>query len=303
MPSNHRAVPYLCALVAELAYYHVPQFEIDAPKRAKLVVPSAAYRTIISAGLPTSVLQYLQEGDFTSFVAIDRRVVAVGVVADNKLFVGFRGTAFLFDWRINLRAPLIPVAGIGIPTFSNSWLWPGAGHLHRGFAEEAVRLSVRITEEVAKLGSGRFNEVYLSGHSLGGAVAAISENLLLTVGGLRPTHIFGAPRYADVAHCYSKFGAPPLQFKRDGDIVPAVPPKRLGYADHPSEYDTQGNQRPTLRDSLGAHFVWRASLFAARRLKPHFMEGYRGELGKACGAALADQQLTDHTKVQKAATK
>ncbi|GLS32028.1 Lipase (class 3) [Mesorhizobium albiziae] len=296
LSSDQRALPYVCALASELAYHHVPQFEIDAPKRAKLVVPCAAYRAIAAAGTATNVFTVLRERDLArAFVAVDRFVIAAGFAVGDKLFVGFRGTAFLFDWRINLSAPLVPVAGV-FPTTLGALLWPGAGRLHRGFAEEAVRIAIKIREEAEKIG-GPFSKVYLCGHSLGGAVAAIAEGLLYPLGDIEPTHIFGAPRYADVSHYYSRRTAPPLQFKRAGDIVPAVPSRRMGYADHPREFDTQGREDPTLRDRTGAYFLWRTSLFAARSFEPHSMEGYRKELGIACGAKLAAQELTDRGKL------
>lgn len=289
---------YLCALVAELAYHHVPQFEIDeGPKRAKLVVPSDSYRRIVTAGVATNVIAYLQGLDLArAFVAVDRAVIAVGFVAGDRLFIGFRGTAFLFDWRINLTAPLIPVfRGLGL----EGLLWPGVGRLHRGFAEEAVRISAKVREEVSKLTNQPVREVYLCGHSLGGAVAAISEGLLGSIGN-SSIRIFGAPRYADAGHYFSKRGILPLQVKRAGDIVPATPPKRLGYADHPREYDTRGNQHATLHNPFARSFLWCAALFLGKAFEPHNMEGYRRELGAACGAEFADQPLSDYEKLTRA---
>ena len=100
-------VRYLCALVSELAYHHVPEFEIDHKKRAK-IIPCKKHIEIVNAGIPTDVIQYIQGMDFMdSFVVVDRGVVAVGINANGFLFIGFRGTVFLFDWKINLQASLI----------------------------------------------------------------------------------------------------------------------------------------------------------------------------------------------------
>jgi hypothetical protein len=92
----------------------------------------------------------------------------------------------------------------------------------------------------------------------------------------------------------------PVQVKRDGDIVPAIPPKRLGYADHPREYDIQGNQHPTLGNPLGRFFLWRAALFLGKGFEPHKMERYREELVVMCGARFADQPLSDYEKLTSA---
>jgi len=89
-------ITYLCSLISELAYRHVPQFEIDASsKRAKLVVPSDGYYQIVRAGVGTSVMGYLAERP--GFVVVDRGVIAVGLVAGQRLFIGYRGPALLFD--------------------------------------------------------------------------------------------------------------------------------------------------------------------------------------------------------------
>jgi len=294
LPDNE-ALPYLGALIAELAYRHVPTFEFDAAKRAQLVVPSAAYRSIISGGAATNIEPALRDSDIQSFVVADRFVIAVGLAARDMLFVGFRGTVYLYDWRINLDAPLTPVASV-FPTTLGSLLWPGTGRLHRGFTEEAVRIALKIRTEADKLGAP-FKHVHLAGHSLGGAVAAIAEGLLTSVGDIKSTQIFGAPRYADTGHYYSRRTDPPIHFARKGDIVPAVPPRRMGYADHPRELDTNLNESVSGRQLRGAYFLWRSALFLAKRFKHHDIDGYRREIGNACGVKLADCELTDHRKL------
>jgi lipase (class 3) len=290
-PSRDGLPTYLCALVAELAYYHVPQFEIDAPKRAKLLVPSEGYRRIVTAGIPTDVRQ---TGFERAFVAEDRGVIAIGFAEGDKLFIGFRGTAFLFEmWRINLRTPLVAV---GQPWMG--WPWFTTGRLHRGFAEEAMRISIIIRAEIEKLGGASPKEVYVSGHSLGGAVAAISAGLLGIEYDRISTEMFGAPRYADAAYYFSHINRPPLQIKRDGDIIPTLPPKWMGYADHPREFDTRGNPSPALYDRWP--WLWRFALFSGTKCKPHWIEGYRQELGSRCKIPSASQPLTNHKKLTKA---
>lgn len=86
-------VRYLCALFAELAYYHIPQWEIDNKKRAKLI-PCNAYQELISHGVPTNAGAILQQLDLPGrFVVADRGTVAVGIRHNRFLFVGIRGTA------------------------------------------------------------------------------------------------------------------------------------------------------------------------------------------------------------------
>ena len=105
--SQDPIVRYLCALVSELTYHHVPEFEIDSNRRAK-IVPCEQYIEIVNAGISHSVSGYLDNMDFTwSFVEFDRGVVVVGLLLNGNLFVGFRGTVYLYDWKINLCASLV----------------------------------------------------------------------------------------------------------------------------------------------------------------------------------------------------
>jgi hypothetical protein len=130
-------VRYVCALFAELAYYHVPAFEIDDNRRAK-VIPCEAYQALIRRGTPNNVATSLQQADLErSFVVVDRGVIAVGVALNKLLFVGFRGTQFLFDWRINLRAKLIEVDS-RLRLRGSFLINTASGRMHRGFAEESL---------------------------------------------------------------------------------------------------------------------------------------------------------------------
>lgn len=120
-------VRYLCTLVSELAYHHVPKFEIDSNRRTK-IIPCEGYINIVKGRKSTNVREYLVRLDFgNSFVVVDRGVVAVCIPVGDTLFIGFRGTGSLYDWKINLRASL------------------EESGFHRGFAEEAFRISVKIT--------------------------------------------------------------------------------------------------------------------------------------------------------------
>lgn len=296
-PIDDRApvVRYLCALFAELAYYHIPQREIDGKKRAKLV-PCEAYQALVARGRPTNLNTLFQQLDLPrGFAVADRGVVAVGLVLNRLLFVGFRGTQFLFDWRVNLRSKLVPVSARfrTRPPFVFSTV---SGRLHSGFAEEATRISTRILDAIRDSNLDDVDHVFLTGHSLGGAVAAISENFVK----IAPTSvcILGAPRYSDLSAYVSLPDGPPTQVRRPGDVVPTVPPKILGYADHPYEFATTGASYvdpAPYSSSLGDFVRW--ARFLCGRFEPHNMEAYRNEVGAAAGAQGAKAPLAPVEKL------
>jgi hypothetical protein len=290
-------VRYVCALFAELAYYHIPAYEIDDKERAK-VIPCEAYQALVAHGTPTNVSIFLQQSDFPrGFVVVDRGAIAVGVVLNRLLFIGFRGTQFLFDWRINLRSRPMPVNSrlrVRGPFVINTI----CGRLHSGFSEEALRISAKVLDAIRDSNLGDIDYVFLTGHSLGGAVAAISENFLRVA--QTSVCIFGAPRYSDVSAYYTLPEGPPTQVRRPGDVVPTVPPKWLGYMDHPYEFTTDGQPYVEFAKSSFASELWRWARFLGKRFEPHYMEAYRHELGHTAGASGASANLVPFEKLSAA---
>ena len=283
-------VRYLCALFAELAYHHVPQWEIDDDRKRAKVIPSRAYQTLARRGIATNALNILFQAELGQpFVAEDRGVIAVGLASNDLLFIGFRGTRFWSDWNINARSRRVAVD----PRFV---FGPARGRLHSGFAEEALRISKKVEDSLAGLGIEGARDAFLSGHSLGGAVAAIASYSLHI--GSKSVCIFGAPRYSDLAGYMTLPSRPPTHVRRRGDVVPTVPPRWLGYVDHPYEFTTDG--RPYFDPKARVSFAsdsWRWGKFIAKRFRPHLMEAYRGELEKEANASGARLRLTDFARL------
>ncbi len=291
-------VRYLCALVSELSYHHVPEFEIDSNRRAK-IIPCRQYNEIVNAGISTSVIEYLRQLDFIKpFVVFTRNVVAIGIPLNGNLFIGFRGTVFLYDWLINLRASLVNIHagfqanGLIIPQYLG---W-GGGRVHRGFAGEAFRIAVQLVNKIQDNRNDKFNHILLSGHSLGGAVAALAEKFLTHNN--TSTIIFGSPRYCDASAYFSSIRMPPTQIQRPGDIVPFVPPKQMGYSDHPYQIDTSGNTIVKPIHAKWPYINWRLALFLGKGVESHSIERYREELGETAKAALWNEPLTPYEKLK-----
>lgn len=293
VPDKSPLVRYLCAMFAELPYYHVPQFELDDAKRVQLI-PCDAYRTIAASGGPGATLdQVLSRADIGKgfFVVVSRGVVAVGVHVGQFLFIGFRGTQFLFDWRTNLHARLVHSGN----SWSRRHLQGVHGSFHRGFLEETLRVIPQVNDAIEDLDIPNLRRAYLCGHSLGGAVAAIGEKLLEI--GPSSVCMFGAPRYCDLAALFEPY-RPPTQVRRLGDMVPTVPPRWLGYVDHLTEFDPAGaafiEKKPP---AIFFNGFWPWLQFLGRRFESHSVEAYRREVGRAAGAPNHEKDLGPYNRL------
>ncbi|UNC15757.1 hypothetical protein FE249_16760 [Acidiphilium multivorum] len=300
--TNNPDIRYICSLMAELAYCQVSEDEFDTLNRAK-VIPCQIYKSILEARKTTNIaLAFGADGGDNTFVAVDRSVVSIGYKIENYLFVAFRGTSFLYDWLINFRINPVSIKSYNYffnykNKYSKYLIKSHYGLYHSGFAEEALRISLIISEKYHKLFEG-VEHVFYSGHSLGGAIAAISAALLPN-STTYSIHIIGAPRYCDVSAYYSNLMDVPVQIMRRGDIVPFVPPRCFGYADHPIQTDTQGVQFKDRKTSSSiSYLIWTSMLFLRLAAKPHAIDLYRRELGKTANAKMATAPLVDLDKIR-----
>src|SRR5207245_1463995 len=146
------------------------------------------------------------------------------------------------------------------------------------YSEESFRISLKILYKMHQRNFGTIEHVFFTGHSLGGAVAAIAQNVIR----IAPSSswLFGSPRYGDSASYTSLLDTPPAQIRRSGDVVPLVPPRCFGYVDHPFEFDTAG--KPLVKaggDYSAGDELWLWARFLGKLFKPHFMEEYRHDVG------------------------
>jgi len=300
---------YICALFAEIAYHSIPEWEVDKRKRAKLNrIPSTGYQDLIDRGIwnNNNVTQAFANADLPKpFITSSAGVVVVGVVIHGIIFIGFRGTALLFDWKVNVRAELVRVESFQ-RSVRHRWFDDCCyedktifcGGVHSGFAEESVRITKRILDAIPAVERCSIKHVFLCGHSLGGAVAALSKHLITEW----PTtaYLFGAPRYSDVGGYMTADGNYPIQIRRPGDLVPTVPPRSYGFCDHPNELATNGEEY--IDTSLNSWFpsdIYNWIKFLCSKAGDHKMENYRMEIGEAVGAKLAGEPLTEALKISK----
>lgn len=156
-----------------------------------------------------------------------------GFYAENERLslVAFRGTASFKDWTFNLRAK--PVAGC-------------VGQVHEGFQGALNQIGPAIVSRLKARPAGL--PVWITGHSLGGAMARLCAADLHFKEGITPAglYTFGQPRVGDlefILRFEAELGSRTFRYVNDHDIVPHVPPHSFGYR-HEHErffFDAAGN--------------------------------------------------------------
>jgi pimeloyl-ACP methyl ester carboxylesterase len=149
-------------------------------------------------------------------------VEAVVFVGKDNLIVAFRGTEALKveDWWVDLK--------VRKKRLSNA-----PGKWHRGFVDALWRVQLHIEVKIGF--SNRIKPIYITGHSLGGALAVVHAAELAVRGEddrVREVVTFGAPRVANLSAkrwLESKYQHKIVQYKMPGDKVPHLPPAWLGY--------------------------------------------------------------------------
>jgi hypothetical protein len=270
---------YLLVLFSECAYYAIPDFELRERSRIK-VIPCFAYQDLVSAAHRPEIESRLRSADFGDFFVITRRyAVVVGVRTPKVTVVAIRGTKYLYDWFTNLHAVTQRVPGQAADVA-----------LHRGFMLAMLSCFPPLAGHLRK-SPWPDAPIYVTGHSLGGGLAAIMHALwgmptLAYFGPASfmeqrmPTHscyTFGMPRYGSAGAVLSLRG--PYHLYNPGDIVPTVPPRWMGFENCIDEYvieDRRIVESPGREGSGFRRWIWR--LFSGSGIRDHAIEKYRGAI-------------------------
>lgn len=272
------------ALFSELAYFKIPDFELKNANRVNLI-PSKAYQDALTSGNVEdfdSLVRSLEFGEY--FVVVRRYAVVVGVRTPNMIVVAIRGTTDLYDWFTNLRALRYnPEGGHGTARF------------HKGFYRAISACLEPVSLELRRLIGARQEQVpiYVTGHSLGGAMAAImhaiwsmviggewlhdgmAERRLRTIAG----YTFGMPRYGNFS-AVANYRAP-YHMYNDFDIVPTVPPKWLGFENSFNEFRLDGVSLESVQSRESLKFLsWISLLLTGRGVAHHSIEIYRDRISR-----------------------
>ena len=163
--------------------------------------------------------------------------VACVVAYPDKHIVSYMGTKTEFntlneamesidDWAKNVEALLVPfkltAEQLGLDHPDKNSL---GGRVHNGFLEELGAVQAKVVRELLNHG-GKNRPLYITGHSQGGAEAALGTRALLAGGfPVVATYTFAAPRPGDEA--FSRSIPATLAVHRiefGDDVVPHVPP-------------------------------------------------------------------------------
>ncbi len=260
---------YVMACLSEIAYLHLTDAEVGAHSRYKLFEPSVAHSLLAAQGWRFDLRQVFNAatGDLPLAIIERPRFVYLVIRMNDFTIIAVRGTRMhkIDDWAIDLDFLKNPATD---------------GFYHRGFHDEACAALGALVAAV----DGRA-PLYLTGHSLGAAVASILAQIWPDLHPARhpdphivkTPYVFASPRFATRAAARRQ---PRHAFARPFDIVPHLPPKWLGYSD-------DGALATRLSRPPGAAAAARISR------NPHSIESIRRLMGLRVGEDYAETAYVD----------
>ena len=265
---------YVASVFAKIAYMHIPAYKLENVDRANLI-PCAEYQEIIKDQNRIGVGQILSIAELGEYFIVERpQVVAVVIKIRDVIFISLRGTQRAYDWLVNLNV-------------SKSRPYPDANssiYFHKGFHRAIASCMYEIYLKILKR-FGEKNKIYATGHSLGGALAAIlyatwCEDRLWRYHPYNrhflPIHscyTFGMPRFGnfDAVNHFQN----PFHIYNQTDIVPTIPPKFLGFDDSLIEYCLTSENKvdgTNIKGNSFPQFIYR--LATTKGIQNHDMEIY-----------------------------
>ena len=203
----------------------------------------------------------INEDDTQAFVATN----------DHLTLVVFRGTEprSLADWLTDANTALVP--------------GPFGGKVHGGFYWSLGEVWKMVNDCVADFDRGKNKPLWLTGHSLGGALATLAAARWLAQ--RRPVqgiYTFGQPRSGDYEFARQfnfAFRPHAFRFVNNNDLVTRVPPQSLGYSHSGTfKYFMENGQ---FAQGIG---WWR-----------RFLDGWRGRIDDLMGGRL--DAIDDHSMI------
>jgi triacylglycerol lipase len=146
-------------------------------------------------------------------------------VRRDAAIVAFRGTepTSLRDFGTDFEARQVP--------FESKFQIPGWGRIHEGWADGVAVVLAQVLAALQEHDDG-VRPLWITGHSLGGALAMVAAALLANTGNhrLAGVYTFGQPRVGDTdfrTRYDQVLRAITFRCVNDRDLVPHVPPREL----------------------------------------------------------------------------
>ena len=161
-----------------------------------------------------------EDDKFSSVLGVDKNSAQAALIEhEDFLCMAFRGTNELADWLDNINA------------FSTKELF---GEFHRGFWNSVEDVWKPINDKFRYLQQQKKRPLFITGHSLGGAMATIAAAKLIHEDKpFTSVYTFGQPRALKRdtslifnSECRSRF----FRFHNNNDIVTRVPARLMGYS-------------------------------------------------------------------------
>lgn len=260
---------YILACFSEIAYLQLSPFEIIKKKRYK-VFPSNVLRDIFEFQIRINISMLISviEGSTVSTLFTNSFVYNI-VETSQFTIVSIRGTIItsLTDWLINVSLQK-----------SNGF--------HAGFYQEALRILPDLEDRLGKR-KNRAGPIYFTGHSLGGAVASVLSSIWRERENLMSPYTFGSPRFhtADLETLVNGY-----HHVTANDVVPHLPPKRLGFVDTA----ITPISLPIGQKRLAGHKSLLSGMNPQNSfLKQHKIEKYRHLVGDSIGESFPESTYSD----------
>ncbi len=225
----------------------------------------------------------------------------------NNVILVFRGSQQLADWKTNLKIRLKQFT-----ILADQEAVPPQGRVHRGFCDAWQSVEKIVIYYLKKWWTPE-TRLWITGHSLGGALAAMAtvslESQGFKVSGL---YTFGQPRIADwrlVNYMNGKMRDRMVRYANNNDVVPLIPPQIIpwvptrvyGHMGQFRYFTAFGNLRR--RSWLGQRFpdrllgfitaLWKSG---ADAIDDHKMEFYLANLEQALAKEEEEKLLEDERR-------
>jgi triacylglycerol lipase len=206
---------------------NIPTYRAAYSDRTALLMARLAFRAYTSFDVDEPAFKTFSDelcaGGFSSCTKlVDSDAGTAGYVVEGSdiIVIVFRGTQDELDWKTNVNARLVALqGGTRVHTGFFQAYWP-----IRDVMFDFVKLAIQVKPR----------PIYITGHSLGGALALMATAELANDDDamirdcIAACYTFGCPRAGDSSFdIYVK--APLYRITNGIDLVPAIPPSILGY--------------------------------------------------------------------------